>query len=461
MAKRSKQSDGVSQDSERIDRRKAKREENKRRKDEKQASRASATQPAISRASADSEKRVIAEPMARAMPVPSDGDARIAIRFSPLDTWFFRESRPHNAVGAAELSSQFPPPARTLVGALRTLVGEQLGVDWDGYREAGQSHPLAKVIGFGDELAPLDIDGPWPVLDGQRLYPAPAFLLRQSAERGHGLRRLVIGSPVETDLGRLRLPVMPANEQGAKPLNESWLTASGLAQVLAGEVPPMTSVRKDTDLFEWEPRLGIARDNLRRSVEEHMLYQTRHLRPNPHMAVELGVRGLDARYRPGAHAAQRLGGEGRLASLQVMGSGDPLDAVRVKDPNESAVGLILVALTPVDLDGGWLPDGFEPDGDDTRPRTWCGKISGVFLRVHAAVVGKALREGGWELMQAAPRAVRSFVPAGSAWYCTLDDGEIAHALERLHGSRIGRITSHRLGRGLIGAGIWPRTDVAN
>ena len=29
-------------------------------------------------------------------------------RFEALDTWFFRESRPHGSVGAAELASLFP-----------------------------------------------------------------------------------------------------------------------------------------------------------------------------------------------------------------------------------------------------------------------------------------------------------------------------------------------------------------
>ena len=33
--------------------------------------------------------------------------------FEPLDTWFFREARPHGSMGNSELGSQFPPPVRT------------------------------------------------------------------------------------------------------------------------------------------------------------------------------------------------------------------------------------------------------------------------------------------------------------------------------------------------------------
>ncbi|WP_407647963.1 type III-B CRISPR module-associated Cmr3 family protein [Endozoicomonas gorgoniicola] len=36
--------------------------------------------------------------------------------FTPVDTWFFRESRPHGAAGADRLESLFPPPVRTVVG---------------------------------------------------------------------------------------------------------------------------------------------------------------------------------------------------------------------------------------------------------------------------------------------------------------------------------------------------------
>jgi CRISPR-associated protein Cmr3 len=53
-------------------------------------------------------------------------------RFSALDTLFFKESRPIESVGGSQLSSVFPPPARTLIGAIRTAIGEANSVDWGG-----------------------------------------------------------------------------------------------------------------------------------------------------------------------------------------------------------------------------------------------------------------------------------------------------------------------------------------
>ena len=59
-------------------------------------------------------------------------------RFDPLDTWFFREARGFETSGHNELSSLFPPPARTVAGALRTLIGEQQGADWARFPDADE-----------------------------------------------------------------------------------------------------------------------------------------------------------------------------------------------------------------------------------------------------------------------------------------------------------------------------------
>jgi len=50
---------------------------------------------------------------------------------------------------------------------------------------------------------------------------------------------------------------------------------------------------------------------------------------------------------------------------------------------------------------------------------WTGEIAGVRLEIHSTVIGKAIREGGWDQAAGAPRTVRSLLPAGSAWCRTL------------------------------------------
>ena len=55
--------------------------------------------------------------------------------FNIIDSWFFRESRGLDAIGAGASSSLFPPPVSTLAGALRTSIGDQLGVNWQAFAQ--------------------------------------------------------------------------------------------------------------------------------------------------------------------------------------------------------------------------------------------------------------------------------------------------------------------------------------
>lgn len=403
--------------------------------------------------------------MATADEVIPASDGRLAVRFEPMDTWFFRESRPHNAVGASELRSMFPPPARTLSGALRTLVGENAGVDW---RDFKPSHPMAQVIGYGDELGPLTLDGPGVDFNGEPIFPAPAFLLGQGEGAQRCINRLAIGSAVVTDLRSdgmpLHLPTIPGGEHGYDPLEGTWLTAQGMACVLAGGLPGIDMLLEEKGhcdpeeqgmrkaLVQEEPRLGIARENAKRTAAEAQLYQTRHLRLNKGVGVTLGVRGLDQARLPSGTSLVRLGGEGRMAALTWRSATEPVKGLRPKLA-ERTKGLILVLLTPADLSGDWLPPGFVPC---KGAGCWTGEIAGVRLEIYSAVIGKPIREGGWDQAAGAPRTVRSLLPAGSAWYCTLD-GDKERAIEVLHGSAIG--CDQALGRGRLAVGLWPESEL--
>lgn len=385
------------------------------------------------------------------VPTPS-GTGRFVLRFEPMDTWFFRESRPHNAVGAFELASIFPPPPRTIAGAMRTLVGEKQRVDWADFQN-DKAHPLRAIIGYGDDLGPLLLDGPWLVLDRETLFPAPAFLLTKELKDARIFQRLTIGKPVTTDLSELgaHLLEIPGGERGFVPLENAWMTAQGLSCVLAGGMPGRDMLRSARDLYTEEPRLGIARVNSRRTAAEHMLYQTSHVRPRSGLAVALGVRGLDPALLPTEPTMIRLGGEGRAAILSRQQVADPIEALRPQ-PTHSTRGLILILLTPADLNGNWLPFGFQPEPEDGCVH-WRGRIAGVELTIHAAVLPKAHREGGWDQAAGQPRAVRSLIPAGSAWYCTTEDLPAASAA--LHGQFICDGPRDRaLGRGRLAVGLW-------
>lgn len=365
--------------------------------------------------------------------------------FDPLDSWFFREARSAGATGGGELASVFPPPVRTVAGAVRNLIGQARDVDWDDFLREDGCPELKQQIGTGDHLDALRLTGPYPLWNGQRLYPAPLYLLaKPEPEPGkteYGFLRP--GDPVECDLGKVRLPVLSPPLPGAKPLENVWLDRDGLERVLRGE-PPRRLYRAD-DLYAEEPRLGIARDNRHRTAVEGLLYQTRHIRPQSELAIGVTVTGAPSEPYPERGLA-RFGGEGRAGAMTVR---EP-QVLPSSPRTERGMGLLLVLLTHADFgDDRWLLPGFGALEGDIQ--AWRGELHGVELVVHAAVLGKAVREGGWDLFSRQPRPVVSLIPAGSVYFCTVE-GDAATAIAALHGKHIGHDTA--LGRGELAVGLW-------
>jgi len=381
--------------------------------------------------------------------------------FEALDTWFFRESRPHEALGGSTLGSLFPPAARTVAGAVRTVMGQYAGVDWERFNNGdGRAHQLAAEldlrheIGDAEDLGQLQLHGPWLCQNSKRLYPVPRFLLEPKTPGP--LPRLRLGRPVRCGLsadGPVALPELLGRQPGAKTLDTAWVSEPVYQQILAGEPITTADLIKPAHLFGTEERLGIGRDNRRGTVIPQQLYMTRHLRPHAGTGLEVGVSGVDPRLQPPT-GLTRFGGEGRLAAIHIQPTDTgPWPAAPALGPD--CRRFLLVLLTPADLDGAGLPPGFEPVTTQGQTR-WQGTLNGLELTVESAVIGKPTREGGWDLANHRPRPVRSLVPAGSAWFVTGFAADPADAVAALHGHAIGRETA--LGRGRLAVARWPESD---
>ncbi len=385
-------------------------------------------------------------------------------RFTPIDTWFFKESRPMESIGDAELSSVFPPPARTLIGAIRAAIGAHNGIDWH-----DKKHKLIDQIGDNLSFGQIRLEGPWVNYPGdnkrppQRLFAAPYNLLRHTPEGS--VSRLTIGTPVHCDLGKVRLPRAPS---GAKPVRERWITQEGLQTVLNGNTPRSEDLIDCTHLYHQESRLGIARDNYKRTVERNLLYQTRHLRLKPSVSIDLDINGIDQSLLPDSeNRLLRLGGEGRMAAYECPNTTNA--RLSSPTPPNDAKGVILVLLSnanaPVDGNTPTPLPGFTCTKEN-HCTVWRGSINGVELTLHTAACAHSVREGGWDLVENAPRPAESLIPAGSVFYCTVDNGDIPYAIKKLHNAQLldsdastpTDATNLTLGRGLLAAGIWPANE---
>jgi CRISPR-associated protein Cmr3 len=302
-------------------------------------------------------------------------------------------------------------------------------------------------MGGADSLGPLTFAGPFLVKKDKRLYPVPLALLHakvlKQASMVDRLTSLMPSSVVTTtDLGTVRLPKMRNPLAGAKPLDGAWMTAKGYTAFLEGDLPDYGEVIRPAQLYGGEERLGIGRNQATRTTGDGLLYQTNHVRPMDDVGVGIVVRGLDS----SAVANQgitRLGAEGRLASWKYE-PGPDLPTVKIKGKQ-----VVLVLLTHALFTQGWLPDGFHKQTLVNGQTVWDGELHGVRLRLISSVLGKPVREGGWDLVNRAPRPVDSLVPAGSCYYCEVTGGSDAN---NLHGKQIGQDTPY--GRGEVAVGNW-------
>ena len=374
--------------------------------------------------------------------------------FKPTDTWFFRESRPMEANN--ELQSVFPPPVRTLAGAVRSVIGEQMGVKWHLFKEKSTDptcQALLQLIGIGDDLGKLRLQGAWLLYRSQPLYPTPLHLL----EKDNAFIQLKLD--VETthcDLGKhVRLTRLADKDRGANSLENTWLTAPTLQAVLEGKALTnyqtllnTKALLQEEDLFKRESRLGIAHNHQTHTVEDGALYQTRHIRPKRDTAVALDVEGLPNDFP--AQTMLRLGAEGRTASVECK----PKTTQNLKQPVIKGRKFALYLLTPLHRGNTPanqpLPNFTQQTADNLT--YWQGEINGVSIKLLGAVSGKMQREGGWDMAKHQPRTVMNLIPAGSVFFCELAKGVNVNELKKLHLKQHGYMQQY--GYGQLAVGVW-------
>lgn len=379
----------------------------------------------------------------------------------PLDSWFFRDARPYTVVGGTELSSIFPPPARTVVGAIRSAIAESFEADFDWYKFRDSNNPeysdLRTQIGDAQSMGKMRIRGPYLVKDGQRLYPVPLHVLGLGLKASNEMpeiKRYALLTPrivAHTSHGKVHLAALDQNSGGASILSDTWLTAEDLQKVLSGstDINPISS----KECFVTDPRVGIARNNSSRKVIDGLLYQTCHIRLKSDIALAVELSGVDMKYLPKHSTLVRFGGDGRGAFVRPLPTcANSLCPISTEANKHTGQKLLIALLTPGDFGGTWLPPEFEAtkiDGCDC----WTGTINGVSLTIFSAATGKLMRQGGWDIANNCSRPVLGLVPPGSVYFCKIaDEHKFGDVVAKLHNIHIGN--NCEFGFGEIALGIW-------
>lgn len=367
------------------------------------------------------------------------------LELSSLDTFFFREPAPFNAGEGGQVGQKglFPPFMSTIQGMLRYQLA--LGQGWL------PGHDVLWPLKLGDEedLGCLRLLGPYLCKDGELLFPAPLYLLRREATDRSGRKqvtgygRLVPGPEVLTDLGRVRLPVKPANLHEFRPMSGCWLSLTAMERVLQGGVPAVAGegqVFASEDLWQYEARVGIKRDPATRTASDRYLYAVHMVRPYRGVSLVVGMEGIPSEWVRKLPAVVMLGGEGRLARMRISEEEIPLPAAPELKPVNGEVNFTITLITPCCFGGG----------SEAVKGRFPTMIPG---QLQTACIDRVRQNGGWDLKNERPRPLRPFFPAGSTWFFKGREEDL-DSIIKLHGRFIGDEPNSRYGYGQILIGRW-------
>jgi CRISPR-associated protein Cmr3 len=370
----------------------------------------------------------------------------------PEDVWMFRDSKPFAAQQSFVARSMFPPTPQTMQGIIRSHVLEQAQADWAAYARGEVDKALKQKIGvpahdnqpasFGE----LNLVGPFvarqkePNGKVERLVPAPLDLVT-SKEGGnmallmppHSRPAFLTEPPFE---GWMPL-VAPDNMPSLKEA-DGWLDEEGLATYLGGGIPqrieekdkPSRGILKNKEVFEHEPRVGLALEKGKRVARDRHLYHAHFVRPQAGIGLLVGV---NSGFVKDAKGVIGIGGESRFGSYQVM-KDFSIPQTKLKDNSR----LKVVLLTPTYFKNGWGPE----NNDWSR---WVGAAG----KLVSMAIGKPKLISGWDVAKREPKPLYHFVPAGSVYlfenatwqekaFTETPDGELDYSAMGFGGCALGQ-----------------------
>ncbi len=306
----------------------------------------------------------------------------------PMDTLFFRGSEPMEA-GQLTAAALFPPPVSVIQGALRAAVLRQNGISGREYIQGKAPGTVLEWIGKPDEGAPFQVTAVLFSQGGRMFAPAPAawFVDMQGKPlRGADLTGKQVVAP-DTGAAFAALDALDTMVSGGMPpvvatrydalsLGGYWVDVDLLSQHAPVFGPGQVLV--STELYDLEPRVGIALDP-NRKVVDGKLYSAGHIRLRD--GVRLVV-GLDREIGLATEGRLILGGELKVCRYESLeapklphGQGKWYASLAPTPLTPDILDKIVCSPRPVTLAGWDMVKGFHKPS-----RTWLP--SGAVFTAH-------------------------------------------------------------------------------
>ena len=357
----------------------------------------------------------------------------------PTEPLLFRTGRPFDIGENNFAESVFPPTPETLQGAIRAAIATY----WDTSKtldQIFQQPELTALIGDRTHYGRFRLTGitlgrykkeTTPDISIEQIFLAPSHILQE--EGGEKRQVRLIPREAQKDVythlpDNMQLLYLSKNIENAhgkiEPLR-GWLTENGLHTALrTNKDIAKEDIISSSDIFVFEPRMGIGMNNATKTTQEGQLYQVLKVRMNPLVNPEY-IYGfvIDVRLAQKSTSGEvptysepleddaqtqillklpnkgwvTLGGERRAAHFTVIHTQESQQV-------STRQGTLLYLATPAALDGGW------------RPQVWTSPL----VPPIAASISRYVPIGGWLLTPGSGggenKTMRRCVPAGSVYF---------------------------------------------
>lgn len=360
------------------------------------------------------------------------------IKLIPNDPLFFRSGRPFTMGDDTWADEIFPPYPSTIYGAIRSFLIFHRGSLNDFY------HNGYNDIGNKNNKGSLKLYGPFILSEKNTPYfPAPYDLVKKKGEQekeekdkekqknekkdNNHYPLTMIDTPAvfySDKICQHKILVSKSTEPVDEP--EGWMDDIEFKEYLTPKEDH--TLKKDRfyfinrkDIFDKEPKIGIAREDKTLSSKEGYLYRIDQVRMAKNYGLLVKLEGVNGFPEKGI---LQLGGEGRTAVFEKLDE-NPLESLQNLEISSHDNIFKLYLATPAIFDKGWLPNWIDEN-------TLEGVFNNIKVKLLACAIGKYIRIGGWDMAKNKPKPMYKAVPAGSVYYFQLSENNFENVKNIFH-----------------------------
>ncbi len=339
------------------------------------------------------------------------------LKFNSLDTLFFRDGKPFAMGEETWADGLFPPNPSVVYGAIRTgfacIEGKEIPFSEIKSKLYAQKLSISAIVYSLENASYL----PMPLDFAAFKNKTEQERRLEQDQKEYNVDLLSVGEKKVITKKDKNLGLLYQNTfQQVESFSDGLLSISDLKTYLNGTLKT-TKVRRFKDYIIAEPKIGIGRDDTKRTADEGKIFRT-DMKRLKDLDLQVSLNAPEYEQDWAKNSVVKLGGEGKLIEMSKA-------ARKTSFIVENEVKItsnrfkIYLATPAIFTTKNWQPN-LEKFGINATLKTVC--------------IGKTLHIGGYDLIEG-PKMMYKAVPAGSVYYYETETA-IIEIVQKLQGKSI-------------------------